>query len=109
MLTKRQLEVLQRMAAAEASQNFEEAEIVQEGLVCYLGLDRISCKTVKALIEHVLISLERSGTFCRWTINEAGHLVAKNPALADEIWLAVQQGRPITFDDDKIIYLDESP
>ena len=99
-LTTRQVEVLQAMAKAHAEERWDETEIVSEGIVCYLGNDRISWKTLNAFIDHVLVSLEGNGSFRRWTINGTGLLVAKFPAIADKIWLTLRSGKPFTTDDE---------
>lgn len=97
------------MARREAADLLEEAEIVSEGFVCWLGDDRIHYKTLAALIDHCLVSLDDSGgIFRRWTINETGHTVCRKPEMADQIWLELHVvRRQFTIENDKIVYLDK--
>lgn len=109
MLTKRQHEVLARLAKAYDEERYEDAEIVAEGIHVYAGTERSSRKTLEAFIDHCLVSLEdgndQSG-FQRFSINETGLLVARKPEMADPIWLALRKGKPFTFKDDQIVYLE---
>ena len=106
-LTKRQLEVLQQMAAAYLREDWDEAEIAEEGIETWLGGERIGRITLKAFIDHTLVSADDfcSSGFQRWSINDTGLLVARKPEMADPIWLALRGGKPFTFKDDAIVYL----
>ena len=101
MLTARQLEVLQVMAARTDANDFDGAEIAQEGIVCYLGLERIGYKTLAALIDHCAVSLEQGdSSMRRFTISKAGRMMARHPEKADEFWLAVHRGQNVFVTDD---------
>jgi len=79
LMTKRALEVLQAMAKAEAENNLEDAEIVQEGGQCWVGLERISPRTVERLLQLCLLRHEGSGGCDRYTLNEEGRRMAADP------------------------------
>jgi hypothetical protein len=71
-LTKRQREILQRMAD---DPDGEDGELVYERGIAYLGLERIAARTVNALIRLYAISVsdfESIGKYERWHINETG-------------------------------------
>lgn len=80
-LTVRQREILERMAAN--SDDDEEGEIVMEGLVAYIGLDRTSPKLVMNLVRLCAISLAAGcevGGYERYHINGTGlYLIGKGP------------------------------
>ncbi len=103
-LTARQLEILRKMAAAHAKEDFDGCEIVSEGKSVYLDLDKISWKTLNAFIDHCAVSLDEctDGKYQRWSINGTGLLIARKPEMADEIWLRLRSGKPFTFKDEKI-------
>jgi len=70
-LTPRQQEILHLMSGAEDTYN---SEIVCEGIHCWLGTIRVSFKTVKTLLQYVLISGWKFGanTVQYLHINESG-------------------------------------
>jgi hypothetical protein len=71
-LTLRQREILETMARHPFD---DEGELVYETGVGYLGDDRVSPRTVFALLRICAISLERDskvGGFERYRINETG-------------------------------------
>lgn len=97
MLTKRQLEILRQMADAHNREDFEDGEILCEGIQCCLGIERIDIGTLKAFIDHVLVSrcdyggsgmdMKLSGY---WEINDIGIAVCRRTELADEVWLRLR-------------------
>lgn len=71
-LTKRQLEILRLM---RDSQHDEDGELVYEKGVGYVGLTRVSSRTVDGLLRNAAIHLEtgcKIGQFERYTINQTG-------------------------------------
>lgn len=109
MITRRELEVLRTMAAAEAEGRFEEAEIVTAGRECWLDVELISQKTVIGLLRCMAVSVDSSGGATeRYTINAAGRSIARRPELAVEIQNAVLIGRPFEIEDDHVRFLPEA-
>lgn len=76
-LTKRQLDILTRMAAHPHD---EDGELVYERGVAFLGDEPIAARTVFALLRACTISLEdvsAVGSFERYRINETGRAAAR--------------------------------
>ena len=75
-LSRRQVEVLALMRDREdADPGCDEAEMVREGRVVYLGDERVSVGTVYALLRACAVSLEtdsRMGGVERYRINGTG-------------------------------------
>lgn len=78
-LTKRQRAVLCMMADAHRREDWSKAEFVYENGEGYVGLERVSERTLFALIRACAITRELGDrdAFEVWTINETG------PALVD--------------------------
>jgi hypothetical protein len=55
MLSKRTLEVLRSLLAAERAENWDQAEIVCDGLDCWMGDERLSRQTVNRLVRVVAV------------------------------------------------------
>ena len=96
-LTERQLEVLQLLAAAHAAEDWDNAEIVGHGLACWLGDERVSRRTVDALVSLLLVSEEQSAACTRWTINSTGLRIAKDPQLVPELFRQIVNGHEVTI------------
>lgn len=96
-LTKRQLEVLQHMAAAHAREDWDEAEIAGQGLECWLGDERVGRKTVEALVSLMLVTEEASPGLTRWPINSVGLRIAKEPELIPELFRQILSGGEVTI------------
>lgn len=96
-LTKRQLEILQQMAAAHASGDWEEAEIVGCGLECWLGGERVSRRTVEVLVSLMLVKEEAEPGCTRWPINSIGLRIAKEPELVPELFRQILSGGEVTI------------
>lgn len=106
-MTKRQLEILRQMVDAESRDDFYNTEIISEGILCYLGDDRISWKTLNFFIDHTLVSLD---SFSKenpriWTINGAGRLIAEKPELINELFLRLHSGKPFSVEKDRFVDL----
>lgn len=94
MLTKRAIEVLKIMIAAEAAGDHDEAEIVCEGRACWLGTERLTRKLVDSLVVHVAVShVSEPGALERYVINGTGRRIAEDPTVADSVLKALAAGR----------------
>lgn len=75
------------MLEAEEAEDFDEAEIVCEGRECWLGLGKISRKTVYQLLQLCLISDsgEKGKGVERYVLNEEGRAMARDPLYVPKI------------------------
>lgn len=91
MLTKRAWEVLRQMDAEEKAGNHEDAEIVCEGFVCYIGVDRISYRTVTNLLSHCCISLttDEGSSIARFGLNGTGRAALEDADVPERVRLAL--------------------
>lgn len=105
-LTKAMLDVLKEMIAAEARDDLDGAEIVQDGL-CYLGLRRIHPGTITRLLQLMAIS-DRSDTeiMRRYRINDTGRAIVNRPEIVREIMVAVSRHQAFTIRDNQVVALD---
>ena len=73
-------EVIKRMLAAEQAEDFEDAEIVQDGRECWQGHYRTSAKVVMELLRSVLLRDcgEEKGVR-RYSLNEDGRKACADP------------------------------
>lgn len=95
MLTKRALELLGLMTAAEAREEYDEAEIVCDGFRCYLGEIPVSHRTVKNMLQHVAVSAaSEPGSLERYVISETGRRILEDPAVADRVVWCLLNGIP---------------
>ena len=95
MLTKRAIELLRLMAEAEAREDYEGAEIVCDGLWCYLGEQAVSRRTVNVLLRHVAVSMaSEPGSTERYVLSGSGRKMAGDPAVADRVMTALLSGTP---------------
>jgi len=93
MLTKRAVEIIRRMAAAEAREDYENAEIVCDSLTCRLGEDLVSRRTVMALLRHTAISTaSEPGSLERYVLSGSGRKMAVDPSVADRVMAAIISG-----------------
>lgn len=93
MLTKRAIEVLKTMIAAEQAGDHDDAEIVCEGRSCWLGTERLTRKLVESLVFHVAVShASEPGSLERYVINGTGRRIAENPRVADDVLKALAAG-----------------
>ncbi len=79
-LTERQLWVLERLETARVAGDDEEDELVYEKGVGFVGCERVSGRTVLALVRACAVSLDSSssvGGLERYTINETGQEILK--------------------------------
>lgn len=73
ILTKREVEILTRMR--DAPEDADEAELVLDGRVAWLGVEHVAPRTVFKLLRLCAISADqfnKSGGVERFTINETG-------------------------------------
>lgn len=73
--------ILSRLKDAEDADNLEDAEIVCDGRVCYVGLDTVSKAKVFELLRLVLISddTDTGGGLERYSLNEEGRAIVSDP------------------------------
>lgn len=77
LMTKAALQCVEEMALAEESLRYEDAEIVCEGLECWLGQRRVARRTLQVLIRLVLVSRQSNEGECeRYALNEDGRAMA---------------------------------
>lgn len=98
-------EVLEDMHKAEQKKRFEDAEVVCDGLECWVGLRRISRRTVDGLLRLTAISPEKFDKSSVYVLNDTGRALLKRPDLATELRLALYQGRSFTIENEQIKYL----
>ncbi len=106
MPSKRAIEVLRSLRAAERAENWDQAEIVCDGLDCWMGDERISRQTVTRLIRVVALSLDDGGGAEHYTLNGTGRALADNPALVRDIEAAIARGGAFSVIDGKIVDLE---
>lgn len=100
-LTPAMKRLLVAMRTAEEANDLEDAEIVCDGIECWLGDVRTSRATVNRLLCLTLVSESSwGGGTDVFTINDAGRAVLKRPELADELATALASGRPFTVTDE---------
>lgn len=107
MLSKRAHEVLRSLLAAERAEIWDQAEIVCDGLDCWMGDERISRRTVTRLIRVVALSLDDGGGAEHYTLNGTGRALAENPALGGDVEAAILRGGAFSIIDGKIVDLEE--
>ena len=93
LLSQRAVECLRTMRDARVAEDYERAEIVRDGLQCWLGDERVANRTLNALIMACAVSHEAGG-IDRFAINDIGIAIAGRPALADEVIARVLLGQP---------------
>lgn len=65
--------VLSELEKCEAEDELDDAEVVQEGFHCYVGLRRIHYKTLDVLIRMVALSVDSGDeALRRFRLNETG-------------------------------------
>ena len=84
--------VLELLKAAEDIDNLDDAEIVCEGRVCYVGLKTISKAKVFELLRLVLIrdNSNQGGGLERYSLNEEGRKFLANPTYVPQIVSALR-------------------
>jgi hypothetical protein len=80
LMTKAALRCVLEMAEAEKREDWGDAEIVRDGFDCWLGSRRVHHRTVTTLLHLCLLhdSSNQNGVE-RYTLNEDGRAMAKNP------------------------------
>lgn len=106
MLTKRAWEVLRQMDAEEKAGNHEDAEIVCEGFICYLGVERLSFRTVSNLLSHCCVSSakDEGSSMDRFSLNGTGRAALEDEGVPERVRLALasntavdQKGFPLAI------------
>lgn len=95
-LTRRGIEVLVAMAGAEDRGEYEDAEIVCSGFECWLGLERVSRRTVTNLLRHACVSDQSDGGLAeRYVLTGTGRASIHDPECAERVLQAVMEGRNV--------------
>ena len=87
MISKGAMRILERLKAAEDADELDDAEIVCEGRVCYVGLDTVSKAKVYELLRYVLIrdDSEQDKGVERYSLNEEGRAIVADPSYVPKI------------------------
>ncbi|PZR93526.1 MAG: hypothetical protein DI537_10435 [Stutzerimonas stutzeri] len=107
MLSKRAIEVLRTLRAAERAENWDQAEIVCDGLDCWMGDERLSRQTVTRLIRVVALTMDDSGGAEHYTLNGTGRALADNPSLVRDIEAAIRKGGAFSMVDGKVVEIGD--
>jgi hypothetical protein len=101
-------QILHEMARAEAADELDDAELVCEGLLCFLGERRVSLRSVKKLLQLVAIREDSySESVHRYTLNDVGRALVRRPELEGEVREALLRGVNFTVKDDRLVELRE--
>ena len=87
MISRAANRILERLKAAEDSDNLDDAEIVCEGRTCFVGLDTVSKATVYELLRLVLIrdDSDQGKGVERYSLNEEGRALLADPDYIPQI------------------------
>jgi hypothetical protein len=108
-LTKALDTILREMIAAEDREDFEEAEIVCDGGLCYVGDRRIHKGSVYRLLQLMAIKDVSDTKGCeRYRVNDMGRSIVRRPAIIQELARALIDKKSYTIKDDRIVMLDGS-
>lgn len=104
-LTAAMRSILDEMIAADMREDFEDAEIVCEG-VCYLGNRRIHRGSVTRLLTIMAISdCSNSGGMERYRVNEIGRAAVVRPQVIQELRDALVRGGAYSIRENRIVLL----
>jgi len=94
VLTKRQLEILRDMIAADRMGDYDDSEIVREGRSCWLGCVRVSPGHVDALLAYAAVTLssEPGAALERYVVTGTGRRIADDPSVASKVMAALLSG-----------------
>jgi len=100
------LRLLQEMLAAEERDDWEDAEVVCEGIYCYVGHRRVHRSTINHLHRYLALCDQSDVKGAqRFGLNEGGRIIARDPAAADQIMAMIMRGKPFTFRGGKAVPL----
>ena len=102
-LTKATHDILKEMAAADSREDYEDAEIVCDGGLCYLGLRRVHPGSINRLLHMMAISDRSDSDVRRYCINDTGRAIVRRPAIVQEIMWATAQKKAFTIRDDRVV------
>lgn len=96
---------LEELRDATDQERYEDAEIVCDGLQCWLGMRRVAWMTVNKLQQFVAISdvSDENGGARRFTINETGREILKDESVIYELMKALRTGGAFTWKDGKLV------
>lgn len=96
------IQALQDLDQAEREERYEDAEIVCDGIECWLGERRVSYRTVNSLLRLMALSYSGLGGASHYTLNGTGRELRKNPELVQGIKRAIFRGKPFQIVDGKV-------
>lgn len=103
-LTPGMRRVLELMARAEDEGRHEEAELVCEGIECWVGLARTNRAVVRLLLRSLLVrDVSDTGGIERYAVNDTGRAALRRPAVVDEVAQTLARGVPFTVVDDRVV------
>ncbi len=99
--------VLRMMDEAEAEGRHEDAELVCEGIHCWVGAVRTNRAVVRLLLRYLLLrDVSDAGGIERYALNGTGRAALRRPAILGEVLAALATGRPFTVEDDRLVTLE---
>jgi hypothetical protein len=102
-LTTAMRHLLDELLVAEREGRLEEAEVVCEGVECWVGYRRVSRNTINALLRLLALSQDRLGGAEHYSLNCIGRELSAQPALAEKVRLAILHGKPFAVQNGRII------
>lgn len=112
-MTPRAREILQWLVDLESIPDEEgyEAEIVCDGLSCWIGAQRVHRSTVTQLLRLIALhDVSDVKGAQRYEINETGRALLRRPELESEITAAVLAGRGSwMLRDDRLVLMEDRP
>lgn len=92
-MTPAQIRLLFEMSSAKDAGDYADAEVVCCGIECWIGLRRVSWKTLKGLLQWCAISEEReSKGVLRYTLNATGEAALDSPEVEQRVKVALASG-----------------
>lgn len=98
---------IEDMLAAEREDRHDDAEIVAEGLDCWIGMRRTNHATLRYLLQHMMLSeIGPRDRLRRYRLNSLGRLAARDASVVDIVREAVLSGHELHVVDDQVIALE---
>lgn len=104
-MTPAQIRTLTEMRDNEDCNDFDGSQIVCSGVECWLGLRRISRRTVNCLLRLLAIKPAWESAINYFCITDAGRSLLERPEFENELRAAILVGKPFTITNDHKIEL----
>ncbi len=105
-LTPAMLRVMALMAQAEDEERHEDAELVCEGLACWVGSHRTNRGTVRRLLRAMVLRDVSCGEGVeRYALNGTGRAALRRPEIVAEVAALVLANRSFTVVGDRAVPL----